>query len=125
MKLGLQLRVAHSPLQRTDGVLDKYMHLAAVAQHGRGIDTGFIDALVHRGLHLAPQRRHARAIHHRVGEFVLAGLDEHQPRRATVIDAELGLQSIKRLLLAGELKHQGMHFDFDALDLLGTHALLG
>lgn len=32
MKLGLQLRVAHRPLQRTDGVLDKYMHLAAFAQ---------------------------------------------------------------------------------------------
>jgi hypothetical protein len=42
-----------------------------------------------------------------------------RPCRAAVVDAELGLQAVCRLLLAGELEHQRMHLELDARHLFG------
>ena len=40
-----------------------------------------------------------------------------------MVDAELGLQAVCWFFLAREFKHQRMHLEFDALDLLGHHPL--
>ena len=40
-----------------------------------------------------------------------------------VVNAELGLQAVGGFLVAGELQHQRMHLEFDALHLFRRHAL--
>jgi hypothetical protein len=61
--------------------------------------------------------------HDVVGELGLAGLAKGQAGGAAVVHAELGLQAVRRLLLAGELQHQRMHLQLDAFDLLWRDAL--
>ena len=72
-------------------------------------------AVVHRGHHLAAQRHHVGAVDDVVGELVFGRAAEDQARGAAVVDAELGLQAVGRLLLAGEFEHQRVHLELDAL----------
>jgi hypothetical protein len=65
-KLGFQLRVAQRVFQRADGVVYPHMHAAAVRQHGGHVGGGFVNAVVHRGLHLVAQGHHGGAGHHLV-----------------------------------------------------------
>jgi hypothetical protein len=104
-------------------MLDEHVHAAAVGQHRGDVGAGLVDRVVDRGHHLAAQCHHVGAVDDGVGELVLAGAAEGQARGTAVVDAELGLQAVGRLLLAGELEHQRMHLELDALDLLGPHAL--
>ena len=66
-----------------------------------------------------PQGDEVGARHDCVGEFRLARLAEHDARRAGMVDAELALETRARRRLPGELEHQGMHLELDALDVGG------
>ena len=69
-----------------------------------------------------PQGDQVGARHDCVGEFRLARLAEQDARRAGMVDAELALETRARRSLAGELEHQGMDLELDALDIAGRRA---
>ena len=124
MELAIQRGVAERALQRPDGVFNKKVHAAPVAQHGRHVHRRFIDAVVHGGHHLAAQRDHVGAVDDGVFKFFLASAAKNQTRSAAVVHAELGLQAVGGFLFARQLQYQRVHFEFDVLHLIGADALL-
>jgi len=83
-----------------------------------------VDRVVDDGDHLAAQRDDVFARDDPVGVLRFPRAAEDQPGGAAVVDAELALQAVGGLLLAGELEHERVHPQFNALHVLGPHALL-
>ena len=120
-ELRFELRIRQRVLQRADRVLDAHVH-ARGRRCSTAVDVGrrLVDRSRRRvACTLRRSATMSRIVDDRVGELVFARAAEDQARRAAVVDAELALQAVLRLLLAGELEHQRMHAQLDALDVLG------
>ncbi len=120
-KLGFQIRIAHGPRERPQGMRHVPLEQRAVAQHDP--HAGFEvapDARVGGGLHALTQPDHDRIAHRLVAELRLAGGAAHERDGGGVIDAELAFEPRLRGALAGELEHHRVDGELHALDVLAA-----
>src|SRR5687768_8694181 len=123
-ELGLEVGVAHRPLQRAERVLDVARKRAAA----RGADgnTRFRapDRGVLAGGDAAAQRDDARIAHAGVRELRLSRRAVDDGRGDRVVNAELALEPGARRPVSGKPRHQRTHVELDCLNLVGGEIVL-
>src|SRR5579872_2362235 len=123
-ELRLQRLIAHRIVDAADGVLDEFLELPPILQNDARADLGFPNRGIDDGADTLAQRSDGRVAHQLVTELFFSGGSFDDRDRSGIVHTELSVEPGLWSFLAGQLQHQRMNPQLDALDLIRSERVL-